>query len=224
MAKPKRLTNRQLRRTRSCDYRQPETHPNRALMRLSRLLPRRSSSQEYRCDHPLCAGEDVDARGRNIEGIWLWNDTQLEDVHDYIQWLFPLRGKSQFNQLAPILTEEAIDAFRRKTFLRMRLKRSLEMMLEFYRLQLSKVDDETYQVKRGPDFIAKVRNWLSRGNHNHLRLTRIIKSTKSLGLETCSSALFSCLEGIYEEYPSAITTETYRYWKEASLASNSCES
>ncbi|MGK7944758.1 MAG: opioid growth factor receptor-related protein, partial [Microcystaceae cyanobacterium] len=42
-------------------------------------------------------GNTVDHRGRKIEDIWQWNDHQLESVHDYIQWLFPLKEKSGFN-------------------------------------------------------------------------------------------------------------------------------
>jgi hypothetical protein len=44
-------------------------------------------------------GNECDHRGRNIIAIWQWNNEQLETVHDYIQWLFPLKEKSAFNLL-----------------------------------------------------------------------------------------------------------------------------
>ena len=54
--------------------------------------------------------ESGDARGRSLTEIWGWDDERLEQVHDYIQWLFPLREPSAFNPGAPVLTRAAISA------------------------------------------------------------------------------------------------------------------
>lgn len=165
--------------------------------------------------------KDPDACGRKIEEVWRWDDAHLETTHDYIQWLFPLRVKSRFNRNAPVLTGEAIDVFRRSASLKMSLRRSLLLMLDFYGLQLSELANGTIHIKRAHDFTTKSHNWLTRGNHNYLRLTRIIRSTKMLGLEACSFALFECLAQIYEEYPEAISAETFRHWKRAAPANDS---
>jgi hypothetical protein len=167
------------------------------------------------------SGEGTDGSGRKIEEVWQWDDARLKAIHEYIQWLFPLRVKSQFNLEAPVLSEETIGVFRRSDFLRMRLMRSLLLLLDFYGLQLSEPANGNVQVKRAPDFTAKSRNWLTRGNHNHLRLTRVISSTKVLGLEACSFALFNCLAQIYEDYPESISPDTYRHWKSAATADDS---
>lgn len=165
--------------------------------------------------------QDPDACGRKIEEVWRWDHARLEVIHDYIQWLFPLREKSRFNPNAPVLTQETIDAFRRSATLQMRLRRSLILMLGFYGLQLSELTNGTVHISRAQDFTTKSHNWLTRGNHNHLRLTRMIGSTKMLGLEACSFALFKCLAQIYEDYPEPISEETYRHWKSAAPANDS---
>jgi hypothetical protein len=43
-------------------------------------------------------------RGRYLREIQEWPDDQLESVHDYIQWLFPLPEPSGFNVAAPALS------------------------------------------------------------------------------------------------------------------------
>ena len=60
-----------------------------------------------RADSPLVRfyrGDAPDARGRTLDDILAWDDEQLEAVHDYIQWLFPLDEPSRFNPDAPLLT------------------------------------------------------------------------------------------------------------------------
>lgn len=41
-----------------------------------------------------------------------WEDGDWEGVHDFIQWVFPLKEPSNFNPDAPLLTEEDIALFR----------------------------------------------------------------------------------------------------------------
>jgi hypothetical protein len=52
-------------------------------------------------------------------------------------------------------------------------------------------------------------------NHNHLRLTRILRSTLLLGLEAESKALFQALNAIVREFPDRISTPTHAFWSEA---------
>jgi hypothetical protein len=161
------------------------------------------------------SGISTDACGRRLEEIWKWDHVRLEVVHDYIQWLFPLSVRSQFNPDAPVLTDHTVEVFRWDSSLRMRLKRSLKVMLDFYGLQLLELDDGSIHIKRAVNFAILSHKWLTPGNHNHLRLTRIICSLKILGLETYSTALFNCLTEIYESYPEKISPITYQYWSDA---------
>ena len=45
-----------------------------------------------------------------------WSDQQLELVHNYIQWLFPLTEFSAFNPSAPVLDSETIARFRSELY------------------------------------------------------------------------------------------------------------
>ena len=86
-------------------------------------------------------GTSPNAEGRRIEDIWDWDDGRLEGVHNFIQWLFPLRTRSAFNARAPVLSEAEIERFRESELLRQRLARSLDTMLRFYGLQLRRTPE-----------------------------------------------------------------------------------
>lgn len=159
--------------------------------------------------------EGGDARGRTLAEIWSWDAPRLEGVHDYIQWLFPLPEPSAFNPDAPILTDEAIEAFRGDAHLRQRLLRSLTTMLAFYGLMLAPGADGPPRIGLAPDFAAKSRGWLHAGNHNHLRLTRILASLRLLGLEDHGRALYACLAAVARDHPHAVSATTLAYWRRA---------
>jgi hypothetical protein len=101
------------------------------------------------------------------------------------QWLFPLSETSAFNISAPVLTPDVIKAFRSQTDLQQNLRQSFLRMLGFYGLEL-----KGSEVVRGRGFEIKAANWLSASNHNHLRITRILKSLTLFGLEAEAKAFF----------------------------------
>ena len=160
-------------------------------------------------------GERPDAAGRMIESVWSWGDERLEAVHDYVQWLFPLRERSGFNPDAPLLDDAAVEAFRSDARLGERLRVSLRLMLRFYGLRLEEDERRGVVVTKSDEYEEKKRNWLTRGNHNFLRLTRIIKSLALLGLSEHARALFRCLSDIYKEECERIGAVTYSYWEAA---------
>jgi Opioid growth factor receptor (OGFr) conserved region len=159
--------------------------------------------------------DGTDARGRTLPEIWAWDAARLEGVHDYIQWLFPLPEPSAFNPHAPILSMETIDTFRADPELRQRLLRSLALMLDFYGLTLESDGKGAPRIGRAPDFAAKSADWLRPGDHNHLRLTRILTSAKLLGLDDHSRALYRCLAAIARDHPHAVSATTLDYWQRA---------
>ncbi len=90
-------------------------------------------------------------------------------------------------------------------------------MLGFYGLEI--VESCPLTVRRAPSFAVRTENWLTANNHNHLRITRILKSMRTLGLETEATAFFNCLVDIYREesakdFP-GISEETLRFWQAA---------
>lgn len=160
-------------------------------------------------------GVSTDSSGRRIEDIWMWDNCRLERSHDYIQWLFPLCERSRFNPEAPTLSVETIKAFRKNDELSIRLSTSLDVMLKFYGLKSMFIADGTMKISRASDFNIRSREWLNPGNHNYLRITRILKSLHILGLSYLAHALFTCLDEIYHKHSSEIGAETFSYWKAA---------
>lgn len=160
------------------------------------------------------SGRGEDDRGRTFSQILAWNDARLEDVHDYIQWLFPLPERSGANPSAPILDAGTIAAFRADPALQDRLRQALLRMLAFYGL-----GSEDGKVIRGEQFQQKAENWLSPGNHNHLRLSRILRSLTVLGLKGDAGSLYNCLRSIYEEEMvkarTGILPRTFEFWTRA---------
>lgn len=164
--------------------------------------------------------EKPDIRNRYLPEIWQKDDHWLEATHDYIQWLFPLEERSQFNANAPILADEDIQEFRNREDLKINVLKSLSLMLRFYGLALIE-NDETVNIIIDKSFTHRKKVWVHWGNHNHLRITRILKSLCLLGLEKYAQALFKCLGEIYNLEKGEITKLTFSYWKEAFIVADS---
>lgn len=156
------------------------------------------------------AGDGTDDRGRTIEEIWGYSHEELESIHDYIQWLFPLAEQSAFNPGAPLVDAETAERFHRDEQLRKNLDRSLRVMLDFYGLAIA-----GKEILRVPTFGERSKSWLTPHNHNFLRLTRILKSLVLLGQADRAAQLFACLEEIYRRKPEVIGETTLRYWRHA---------
>jgi hypothetical protein len=123
-------------------------------------------------------GRGTDHAGRRIFAIHQFDFRELEWIHDYIQWLFPLVTRSHFNELAPLLTEEDRAEFHRDPVIRRNFRISLELMWEFYGFHIS----ENGSLGRTERWEERRDNWLTRDNHNLLRITRILRSSMLCGL------------------------------------------
>lgn len=121
-------------------------------------------------------GEGADHVGRSLEDVLAFDDFWLEHTHDYLQWLFPTPEPSKYNSRVPVLTREDIATFRTEKELRIQQIRALDRMLAFYGLE--RRDDEIVPL---PGLNMKTHIWLKPAGHNHLRITRIIRS-----LQYCS--------------------------------------
>ena len=119
------------------------------------------------------SGRAPDHAGRFANEIQEWPDERLEAVHDFIQWLFPLAEPSPVNPLAPVLDRETVEAFAARPELRRNLRLSFLRMLRFYGLEWQPGPPPA--VRLTANFRQRAANWLHPGNHNHLRITRILK-------------------------------------------------
>jgi hypothetical protein len=162
-------------------------------------------------------GQLPDGERRYLRELQNWPDERLESVHDFIQWMFPLLEPSPVNPEAPVLDEETIALFHARPELREALRASWLRMLDFYGLELS-----DGQVRRAASFAAKSPTWLHPNSHNHLRISRILKCLRLLGLEEEACAFFDCLVDIYaserRKPRPGITERTFEFWQNASGA------
>jgi hypothetical protein len=156
-------------------------------------------------------GLENDTEGRPLEDILVWLDDDLEEVHDFIQWLFPLPEPSQYNADAPLLTKEDVAAFKCDPVLQANLMRSFERILTFLGLSLSVIG----QVVQGENFKSRVPDVWAMPNHNWLRITRILRSLTLLGMKAQADALFDRLDAMYTSRRFPISADTFRYWREA---------
>ena len=159
-------------------------------------------------------GQSPDNGGRMIDEIHGWDHDHLEYIHDYIQWLFPLTERSNVSPDAPVLDEAQIEAFRTDGKLKAKLIKSFKLMLSFYGLQC---DDTgaTIEVFKSEKYPERKRIWLNHGNHNYLRITRILTSLRILGLEEYAQAFFDFLDELYRGEGGRIGQITYGYWERA---------
>jgi hypothetical protein len=139
-------------------------------------------------------GTGIDHRGNSLEDILAWPDDQLEIHHDYIQWLFPLSQPSTAVLGSPVLSEADIAAIRGDAAAQQNLLRALDRMRLFY---------------------SGTTHWLTPGNHNHLRITRIISSLYKLGQPAAARSFYDFVEARIDAEPGSATPLTLSFWEKA---------
>jgi len=115
-------------------------------------------------------GETQDYKGRTYADIIGCDDTKMEQCHDQVQWMFPLHEESNFASTYPVITEEVVKEAKENKDVIKNLKLASERMEKFY------------GIGRFTD-IDKQRKWCREGDHNLLRITRIIRCLRIFGLE-----------------------------------------
>jgi opioid growth factor receptor-like protein len=150
-----------------------------------------------------------DSEGRMLSEIWEWDEDGLENCHDFIQWMFPLAEPSSVNADAPLVTKEEELAFRREPELETARKRSLSVFLQFLGLSMA----EDGNVVRGENFAVRAGVW-KYSNHNWLRITRMLKSLRLLGLEKEAGAVWLCVKELHDQ-DGLVSEHSFKFWEDA---------
>ncbi|CZT24877.1 uncharacterized protein RCC_10605 [Ramularia collo-cygni] len=154
-----------------------------------------------------------DIEGRTLNEILNYENDTLEIKHDYIQFLFPLPEGSSYNVKAPIITRSTRDAFVERPDLRDQLFRSCERMAGFYGFNIV-VDDTDYKFIPKPEFLSLATDtWMTRIDHNHLRISRIIRCLRILGHKSLALAFYDALLECDEEQ--VVGRKSLMYWERA---------
>ena len=128
---------------------------------------------------------------------------EWEKYHDFIQWLFPNTEPSQYNDKAPILTEADIAIFKSNTMLQNTVDKSVFEFMRFLGFAICYDDATEY----GVSIYQRYDSQLSTFNHNHLRITRMLKFLKAIG--------HWMLHPVFYTLDRACVVPTSRqYWKE----------
>jgi hypothetical protein len=138
--------------------------------------------------------KSTDVHGRYLSDVWVFNDQQIERTHNFIQWLFPLAVPSASVSGAPVLTKEDISAIRSSEVAQENICQSANWYASF--------------LERN-DF------WRKPYDHNHLRITRVIRSLRLLVNTDEADAFRIEVYSLLGEKLSSIPPKTRAFWDEA---------
>ncbi|GEA50028.1 hypothetical protein VIN01S_08320 [Vibrio inusitatus NBRC 102082] len=156
-------------------------------------------------------GLKADHKGRRIEQIWALDSFWLEYDHEYIQWLFPIDTPSRFHPHSPIVCQSTQDYFSTCEVLREAQLHSLGMMLDFFGMRFF-----GNSIVPKQDLNIRDHAWLKATDHNHLRISRIIRSLALLDQIELSQAFQTAMLRCAREH-GEVNEKTLSYWRQANL-------
>ena len=137
-------------------------------------------------------GTGIDNHGRHLDQLVAEDDEYWEHTHNFIQWLFPLDEESRSSRGSPVLKEEHMRAIRESESARNNLQRS---------------------VTRYKDFLAGTTNWRSGYDHNHLRISRVIKCLRLLVDDQAADSFKYWVAGQLGDQIDSINAKSKKYWR-----------
>lgn len=159
-----------------------------------------------------------DSSDRTFEEVFFYDDTMMEKMHNYVQWLFPTETPSNFRADAPLLDAETIQYLKESPEFRANFMLARKRMLHFWGLPFKVVGTE---IEVSP--IEASHDCLTRGNHNVLRVTRFLESCRLLGYEHTAHVFYRALSKYVMEHshePTCPDGETLAYWHQAAYGIN----
>src|ERR1017187_8089384 len=106
--------------------------------------------------------------------------------------------------------------------LRCALLESFAVMLKLYGIDKTE-SDGIVRIRSASTFPVRSTLWLQPGNHNFLRITRILRSLCLLGCRSYATALLEWLQTLYAKHAPIIGEDTFRYWTRAVLSDEPSE-
>ena len=139
-------------------------------------------------------GKTPDHRGRILAMILQQTDHQAETNHDYIQWLFPLDEPSRSVLGAPLLNELEIEEIRQSELAQQNLVKSASWFL---------------------GFLERNDHWITKYDHNHLRITRVIKSLRLLTSDEAAEEFKDKMLGLVGDKLNLVDQKARGLWASA---------
>lgn len=139
-------------------------------------------------------GEKRNASGWLLSEIWKFTDSEIENTHTFIQWIFPTSEGSRATPGSPVLDEDQIDQINNSD----RAKKNLRKSADWYF-----------------NFLRRNGFWKKPHDHNHLRITRLIKSLRLLCGDDEADYYKERLWQLLGADISIIPSKTIDYWENA---------
>ena len=139
-------------------------------------------------------GTEPDHQGRYLRDIWDFDDKAIEQTHDFIQWMFPLTEKSMSVPGVPTLSAIDIEAICTSEVVRANLERSAQWYLAF---------------------LQRNDHWIKSYDHNHLRITRVIKSLSLLVSQVAARAFLQSIFDITGDRIDLVRQDAIGFWTAA---------
>ena len=146
-------------------------------------------------------GQAADHKGRTYKSIVTCSDETMERCHDQVQWMFPLHEESNFASTYPVVTAEIINKAKESEDIIDNLKIAKDRMEQFY--AIGSYED-----------VDKQRKWCKEGNHNLLRITRIIRCLRIFGLESEAQNFYKKVTKASDRFLMD-NNPTFIYWEKA---------
>ena len=139
-------------------------------------------------------GTAPDNQDRLFSDILSFDDQKIESVHDLIQWLFLLDEPSRANLNAPVLSETDTHEIRQSETARQNLSDSSEWYLKF---------------------LSRNFHWIRLHDHNHLRISRVIKSLRLLHSDQKADEFRREVLNLVAQSEKEVGSIAKKYWEQA---------
>jgi hypothetical protein len=139
-------------------------------------------------------GRGFDDAGRSLSDVLAFGAADLECHHDFIQWIFPLSEASQAVAGAPVLSDGDVETLKASGQAQASLTQAADLMGGFY---------------------DKTDHWMRANDHNHLRITRIIKSLRLLSGDRPANRFRARIMARVDQDKAPVNALTRAYWTAA---------
>ena len=139
-------------------------------------------------------GQLPDSKGRYLQDILNFSDYEIENTHDFIQWVFPLEEASRSNFTAPVLEKFEIEEIRSSNVAKINIINASQWYLSFLKRQ---------------------NHWIRDYDHNHLRITRVIKSLRLLVSNESADSFYNDIKNQLRDHIHKIDVKAVRFWNNA---------
>ncbi len=145
-----------------------------------------------------------------LSQILKFSDDEIEKYHDFIQWIFPTKRKSNYNFYAPTIDNNFKFIFQEDVIAKRNYCKTCNLYLNYIGINCT-LGSLNYTENKFRIFQLPY--------HNYLRITRVLDSLQCVGNGICSQKLFKLIEEIIKVNGniSPDVLNSFKYWKNTQI-------